>query len=309
VATDAMPPTAAHWKDRFAADRLTVTAYAPMRWESQLFGVLMVASRDTSAPTWVETTMAMLTEIGSFGGVLIGAQIEELRTIHEQRAEIRDLIDHQRFHPVFQRYVDLATGETRGYEALTRFDDGTRPDRKIHSAWLAGMGEELEAACAAAALEAADDVLAPEHSLSVNFSPLSVLDGTAARVVRDAHRPVVIEVTEHTAIENYDTLRRALQECGPIKVSVDDAGAGFSSLRHILELRPDVVKLDIGLISGIDTDLARQALAAGLCHYADDTGTVLIAEGVETEGEAETVRRLGVDFGQGFYFGRPSPQG
>jgi PAS domain S-box-containing protein len=309
ISTDAMPPKASRWRERFSLDGLVATAYAPMRWESHLFGVLLVASRDPSAPTWVEHAMPMLTEIGSFGGVLIGAQIEELRTTHELRDEIRDVIDHRRFRPVFQRYVDLATGEVRGFEALTRFDDGTRPDRKIHEAWLAGMGEELEAACARAAIEAADDLLAPEQSLSVNFSPLSVLHGTAAHVVRTTTRPVVIEVTEHTAIDDYEQLRRALHECGPIKVSVDDAGAGFSSLRHILELCPDVVKLDIGLIKGIDTDLARQALVAGLCHYAADTGTLLIAEGVETAEEAATVRRLGVHYGQGFHFGRPSPTG
>jgi EAL domain-containing protein (putative c-di-GMP-specific phosphodiesterase class I) len=88
-------------------------------------------------------------------------------------------------------------------------------------------------------------------------------------------------------------------------VSIDDAGAGFASLRHILELEPDVVKLDIGLIRGIDTDLARQALTAGMSHYARSTNTLLVAEGVETAGEAETVRRLGVHYAQGFYFGRP----
>jgi len=94
-----------------------------------------------------------------------------------------------------------------------------------------------------------------------------------------------------------------------VKVSVDDAGAGFASMRHILELKADVVKLDIGLIRGIDSDLGRQALAAGLCHYAAETGTLLIAEGVETLEEVEAVRRLGVHQAQGFYFGRPEPLG
>jgi hypothetical protein len=105
-------------------------------------------------------------------------------------------------------------------------------------------------------------------------------------VVRGRNRPVVIEVTEHTAIQDYAALREALHACGPVKVSVDDAGAGFSSLRHILELEPDVVKLDIGLIQGIDRDLARQALAAGLRHYAQRTGTLLIADGARFEGSA-----------------------
>jgi EAL domain-containing protein (putative c-di-GMP-specific phosphodiesterase class I) len=163
----------------------------------------------------------------------------------------------------------------------------------------------LEVVLATAALDAADRML-PGVELSVNFSPETILSGRAAEVVRGRERPVVVEVTEHTAIEDYVALRAALAACGPVKVSVDDAGAGFASLRHILELEPDVVKLDIGLIHGIDGDLARQALAAGMRHYAQRTGTLLIAEGVETEAEADTVRRLGVHYGQGYYFGRPS---
>lgn len=90
------------------------------------------------------------------------------------------------------------------------------------------------------------------------------------------------------------------------RIAVDAAGAGFASLRHVLELRPDIVKLDIGLVRGIDADPARQAMAAGLCEFAAQTGTMLIAEGIETEAEAEAVRRVGVGYLQGYLFGRPS---
>jgi EAL domain-containing protein (putative c-di-GMP-specific phosphodiesterase class I) len=83
---------------------------------------------------------------------------------------------------------------------------------------------------------------------------------------------------------------------------VDDAGSGFASLRHILELRPDIIKLDLALVRGIDTDHAKQALAAGLRHFAALTGTTLIAEGVETESQARTIRELGVELAQGFLF-------
>ena len=92
-----------------------------------------------------------------------------------------------------------------------------------------------------------------------------------------------------------------------MKVSVDDAGAGFASLRHILELKPDFVKLDVALVRGIEADPARQALIVGLCHFAARTGAILIAEGIETAAEAETVRGLGVPFGQGYLLGRPGP--
>jgi EAL domain-containing protein (putative c-di-GMP-specific phosphodiesterase class I) len=97
-------------------------------------------------------------------------------------------------------------------------------------------------------------------------------------------------------------VRKAIDECGAVRVAVDDAGAGFASLRHILELEPDIIKLDIALVRDIDTDPARQALAAGLRHFAALTGTTLIAEGVETPGQAETIRQLGVEFAQGHLF-------
>ena len=135
-----------------------------------------------------------------------------------------------------------------------------------------------------------------------------MLDGTAAEVVAGAHRAVVIEITEHARIESYPALREAFRSTDA-RVAVDDAGAGFASLRHILELRPDIVKLDIGLVRGIDGDPARQAMAAGLCEFAEQTGTTLIAEGIETEAEAEAVRCLGVRYLQGYLLGRPGPLG
>lgn len=305
---DEMPAQFEHWRERCEAERLTAVAFAPMRWNHHLFGVLLLGTRARGNPAWVAGQLTLVGEAASFGGVLIGSQVELERERDEQRAHVRDVIDHRRFHPVFQPYVDLATGDVRGYEALTRFDDGTRPDRAIRDAWLVGLGEELEAVLAAAALETANALL-PGASISVNFSPDTILDGKAAEVIRASGRDVVIEVTEHMPIEDYPTLRAALRACGKVKVSVDDAGAGFSSLRHILELEPDVVKLDIALIRGIDHDPARQALAAGLSHYARDTGTLLIAEGVETAAEADSVRRLGVHWGQGYYFGRPARVG
>ena len=96
------------------------------------------------------------------------------------------------------------------------------------------------------------------------------------------------------------------QLAGSVEVAVDDAGAGFASLRHILELRPRYVKLDMQLVRGVDTDPARQALIAGMVYFARQSGCLLIGEGIETDGERATLRRLGVPFGQGFFCGRPA---
>jgi EAL domain-containing protein (putative c-di-GMP-specific phosphodiesterase class I) len=91
------------------------------------------------------------------------------------------------------------------------------------------------------------------------------------------------------------------------RIAVDDAGAGYASLRHILELRPTFAKLDISLVRGIDDDELRQAIAAGFGYFALRTGCRLVAEGVETEEEAAALRRLGIELAQGYLFGRPLP--
>src|SRR5207237_606118 len=116
-----------------------------------------------------------------------------------------------------------------------------------------------------------------------------------------------VEITEHVAIEDYRSFRSAVERLGRgVRIAVDDAGAGFASFRHILELRPDFVKLDIGLVHEIDRDPVRQALVAGIVYFARSSGCQLIAEGIETEGERALLRTLGVPLGQGYLLGRPS---
>jgi EAL domain-containing protein (putative c-di-GMP-specific phosphodiesterase class I) len=116
----------------------------------------------------------------------------------------------------------------------------------------------------------------------------------------------VLEITEHDAIEDYAALRAALAVLGPtVRLAVDDAGAGYASFRHILELAPDLVKLDLGLIRGIDGDLARQALLAGMVHFAVKREILLVAEGIETGEELDVLRSLAIPCGQGYLLGRP----
>jgi EAL domain-containing protein (putative c-di-GMP-specific phosphodiesterase class I) len=129
-------------------------------------------------------------------------------------------------------------------------------------------------------------------------------------LTRRAKRHLVLEITEHVAIDDYGALRDRFADLGPdVRFAVDDAGAGFASFRHILELRPDFVKLDIGLVRDIDRDEIRQALVAGIVYFARRTSCRIIAEGVETERERAMLQGLGVELGQGFLLGRPLPVG
>jgi EAL domain-containing protein (putative c-di-GMP-specific phosphodiesterase class I) len=126
------------------------------------------------------------------------------------------------------------------------------------------------------------------------------------RSILPVDRPMVIEITEHVPIDDYDAVRAAIDRLGDVALSVDDTGAGYASMRHILELGPAYAKLDISLVRGIDGDSLRESLSAGLVYYATRSGFSLIAEGVETEGEASKLRDLGVDLAQGYLFGRPA---
>jgi EAL domain-containing protein (putative c-di-GMP-specific phosphodiesterase class I) len=146
--------------------------------------------------------------------------------------------------------------------------------------------------------------------MSLNVSPEFLLDPVRPHRVlaRRGSRSLVLEITEHVAIEDYAKFRAAVETLGSsVGFAVDDAGSGYASFRHILELRPDYVKLDIGLVHEIDRDDVRQALVAGIVYFAERTGCRLIAEGVETEGERARLQRLGVQYGQGYLLARPAP--
>jgi EAL domain-containing protein (putative c-di-GMP-specific phosphodiesterase class I) len=119
----------------------------------------------------------------------------------------------------------------------------------------------------------------------------------------------VIEITEHEPIADYPRLGASLAalRARGARVAIDDAGAGFASLRHTLQLAPDHVKLDISLTRSIDTDRARRAMASALISFADEMGMVIVAEGIETQRELDTLLELGVRFGQGYYLAEPGP--
>jgi PAS domain S-box-containing protein len=223
------------------------------------------------------------------------------------RASVEQVLRDRAFGPVFQPIVRLADGETIGFEALTRFHDGRSPDIRFAQAAAVGLGLDLEIETLRASL-AASAGLPDGVFLSVNVSPALVLNRTRLEAtLRAATRPIVLEITEREPVIDYGALRSAISRIvAPLQWAIDDAGAGYASLRHIIELRPQFVKLDRELIAGIALDPARQALVAGLLHFSDALGTMLIGEGIETTAERIALRRLGVVAGQGWLLGRPA---
>ncbi len=282
-----------------------VLAYVPIRSDGDVIGLLVVSASDDGALALAERLPALV-ECATLAGALLGPQLRSRSSRSVRRARIAAIIADRGFLPVFQPIVELETRTVVGYEALTRFADGSQPDQIFAEAHRCGLALELESATLEAIFAAAGALPEPAW-LNINVSPELVLAGEPlAPIIAGSARQVVLELTEHVAITDYPALRAALERLGPnVRLAVDDAGAGFASLRHILELRPDYVKLDRAIVRRVDRDLARQALVAGLVHFAARTGAILVAEGVETEAEVRQVRELGVPLAQGYRLGRP----
>ena len=299
--------------ERVLGEGIRAVVLSPVRWQGMLVGALVLATKGADGAASFESRFEFFEELGSFAGTLFGDQARVFENREELRNRINEIIDQQLFHPVFQPFIDLSDNHVAGYEALTRFDDEYRPDQRFMEAHKVGLGSALESACVKAALEAAHD-LGSDAFLSVNFSPTALLDGSAAATLAGCQHNIVIEITEHARIDDYAAVREAVDRIEGCSLAVDDAGAGYTSLRHIIELRPDYIKLDMSIVRNIDTDKARASMAAGMCYFAAQSGgTIIIAEGIETEAEAEVLRSLGVEFGtgrvwgQGFLFAKAAP--
>lgn len=301
----------------------------PLYCDEQLVGVLKVISPFTEA--YSEEDVATLELLSSFiGAALHHAFVyEELRTRseavdeaeHERRAQRIAQRDRVRailaaphlVQAVYQPITDLATGREVGIEALSRFPVhfGRRPDQWFCDATEVGLGVELELLCAQRAIEALPG-LPQETYLGINLSPGALASARLDPIVTPAIAPrLVLEITETTEVTDYESLADRLAELRHrgARLAVDDAGAGFASLRHVLRLAPDHIKLDVSLTRGIDASRPHQTLAAAMLMFARDTGAALVAEGIETPAELETLRRLGVQFGQGYLLGRPARRG
>lgn len=228
----------------------------------------------------------------------------------QRRRHVQQVLDNEDITMVFQPIVDLVTCRIVGAEALARFPAnlGRRPDEWFAEANATGLGNELELLAVRKALAEITD-LPEDVYLSVNTSPRTATDPRLATLLTTRHaRRLVLELTEHAPVEHYHELLAALAPLRQhgVRIAVDDTGSGYAGLQHILNLTPNIIKLDIQLIRGIDTDPARQALATALVTFSTKIGASVTAEGIETPAEANTLRDLHVPFAQGYHFGRPT---
>ncbi|MGO9178412.1 MAG: EAL domain-containing protein [Candidatus Limnocylindrales bacterium] len=296
------------WMARIAAAGLTALAYGPIGQGDQVMGTLMVGTLDERFARTLVEKLPALVAFSATSSALLAERLRVMRREEDLRGALAAVLAARAFHLVFQPIVDLESGDMVGYEALTRFDSGQRPDLCFADAWSVGLGPALEIATLEAAVAEAKR-LPPGRWLDLNLSPRLLVDPARLRAVLwSADRPILLEITEHEAVEDYGAVREAIAALGhDVRLAVDDAGAGVANFGHIIELRPDFVKLDISLVRRVNADLGRQAMVVGMRHFSRTAGCRLVAEGIETDEEARTLTGLGVAFGQGYLFGHPEP--
>jgi EAL domain-containing protein (putative c-di-GMP-specific phosphodiesterase class I) len=242
-------------------------------------------------------------------GKLLETQVMAEDARDEIIGRLRAVLDNGDFRIVYQPIVNVAEDKIVGHEALTRFliEPVRTPDLWFLEAATVGMQEELELAAIEKALEGLA-YFPKDTYISLNVSPQTLLGRSLGKVL-EGHpfERLVLEVTEHVLVSDYAMVASELEPLRKrgLRLAVDDAGAGFASLRHILKLKPDVIKLDISLIRNIDIEPDCRAMAAALIRFAEETGSKIVAEGVETLAELEVLRELKVNKVQGYLLGRP----
>ena len=274
--------------------------------------LVQVTTSLLSRESWHPAVHSAAPDVGAsvaafVANVLTPNLAEEVATFQR----VRDLIDGvggAELAVVFQPVIELATGMVAGYEALARFPDLRAPNEWFDEAHRSGLGVELELFALTTILSST-----PEHLdgfLSVNVSPVVVASPGIHLCL--AARPrgcrLTVELTEHDNIEDYKAVRAGmsqLRETG-IAMAVDDVGSGYASLRHVVDLQPDVIKIDRSLVSFIDKDPARHGLAVAFNQLAVSMGWTVVAEGIERPEELAVCREIGITYGQGYLLARPA---
>lgn len=323
-----------------AAVRAVSVVCVPLRCTDRLVGALDVAAttprafsdRDVATlaalSSFMTATVTAVSDLYAATGELMSADHHELDAAGlsgfvanvlqpgvladlEATRQMEQVLTERQFAIAYQPIVDVHTGRVVMVEALSRFapEPYRTPDAWFADAWRTGMGPELELAVVEAAV-AEIDRMPRGARMALNLSPEAVTDPSLTRILGPlGGSHFTIELTEHVAVDDYPRVRRAIRGLRAlgVQLAIDDTGAGFSSLSHIIKLEPDVIKLDRELIHGIDHDPVRRSLATAIAHFAEDIGAAVVAEAVETPDELEAVRALGITMAQGYLLARPAP--
>ncbi len=289
--------------------------------EGAPFTVAYRLRRKDNEYVWVETTTRVVDDpdTGAVAEIVCSTRplsdrrgMERL-TSEEHRESlkrIQEVLENDGINPVYQPIYDLQTGRVVACEALARFPGEPQrgPDRWFEEAWDVGLGVPLELLAVKVAARALRR-LPPGISLCINASPPTIVSGRFLECLGDDADRVTVELTEHLHVDDYEGFTgklSPLRQAGGT-IAIDDFGAGYASLRHMLKVLPEWIKLDISLTERVDSNQVAHALAASLVTFAEAVGVRVVAEGIETAEELEALLDIGFRYGQGFYFGVPAP--
>jgi EAL domain-containing protein (putative c-di-GMP-specific phosphodiesterase class I) len=258
-----------------------------------------------------ERDLAMMRVFADFAARQIEQKLVARKSFDEATDRIKSVLGSDGLSIVYQPIFHFGENKIIGFESLSRISATPyrSPDLWFNEAAAVGLGTPFETLAVKKALKGLKQ-LPHDIYLSVNVSPETIASGPIGDVLFGAPlERIVLEVTEHSSIDDYSELASALEPLRKrgLLLAVDDAGAGYASFRHILQLSPDLIKLDISLVRGIDRDRTRRALASALVRFAEEIGSRIVAEGVETTAELAVLRHLGVSKAQGYLIGRPMP--
>lgn len=233
------------------------------------------------------------------------------------RKNLDEILELSQIKTVFQPIMSLRDGTVLGYEALSRGPIGTplqNPDAMFTVAKECGKLWELEQLCRSKALETVFKT-AGTIKLFLNVNPYVIHDEKFKRgfTIEYLRRfnidpdSIIFEITEHSAVDDIDAFKRTIDHYKEqnYHIAIDDAGAGYSGLNMIADIHPHYIKLDMNLIRGIDSDELKKSLVKSLQEFARISNIHLIAEGIETLGQLNTLIDIGVNYGQGFFIQRP----
>lgn len=277
--------------------------------DGSIYGSFCCLSR-TPNRSMTERDMGILRAFAALAAEQIEASLES----EQRRSGLHDAIDGVlqggTIQILHQPIIALGTRQPVGVECLARFADAQQrgPDMWFSEAAEIGVGVELEMLAVRSALNTLTHV-PPGFYISINASPETILSGALRNALdgQDADR-IVIEVTEHQRVDDFPRLKQALAAlAGRARIAIDDIGAGYAGLRHIIDLAPSILKLDMSLTRDIDQDSARRALTSAMVRLGEEIGCKIVAEGIERNGERDTLADLGVEYGQGYLFAVPMP--
>lgn len=280
------------------------------RPDGSTYGTLCCFAHDVH-PQLDGTAVGALSMVAEIASEYLETLEREQQAQRVRRATIaRVLDDPSSVQLVYQPLVSIDTLEVVGLEALSRFPGHEQsPAVVFEEAASCGLGIELEMVAVRAALVDLADVPVPVR-VNVNVSPETLYaDELRDALVDVPPNRLVVEVTEHAAVEDYSQMRAAsrwLRHRG-VGLAIDDVGMGFSGLNRILETEPQELKLDAAVIRNVDTSAVKQALVEMFCTFGRRAGFGIVAEGIETDAELEALRDLGAPIGQGYYLWRPAP--